>query len=381
VEREVIRDWLVDVSYVGNRGIWWPTSGAATPVNYNALTAQDLARVGLDITTKAARDILNAQIGTPAAGPFQNKLPYSNFPLTATVAQSLRPFPQFTTAPQALWAPLGDTWYNSLQLKVTKRFSHGLDFSYNFTYAQELNNGVEADGAGPFGAAPQTNDVFNRSLNKYLSVYSRPLVSNINFSYTIPKFGSNKILKNALGDWQVGALFTYASGTPILVPTSTNQLSNQLFRSTFMNRNPGVPLFLADVNCHCFDPTKTLVLNPAAWADPAAGSFGTSTAYYNDYRNQRHPVENFNMGRNFTFKERFTFSIRAEFVNMFNRTVLPSPSATTPLTAATCFASGNQGPTGACQPGATYASGFGFMQTSNITGGTRTGQLVARFRF
>jgi hypothetical protein len=378
VQREVIRDWVVELSYVGNRGIWWPTS---TPVNYNALTPQGLAAVGLDITTKVARDILNAQIGTPAAGPFQNKLPYANFPLTATVAQSLRPFPQFTTAPTALWAPLGDTWYNSLQLKVTKRFSHGLDFSYNFTYAQELNNGVEADSAGPFGAAAQVNDVFNRAQNKYLSVYSRPLVSNINFSYTIPKFGSNKILKNVLGDWQVGALFTYASGTPILVPTSTNQLTNQLFRSTFMNRNPGVPLFLADVNCHCYDPTKTLVLNPAAWSDPPAGTFGTSTAFYNDYRNQRHPVENFNMGRNFTFKERFTFSVRAEFVNMFNRTVLPSPSATTPLTAATCFLTGTQGATGACQPGATYASGFGFMQTSNIGGGTRTGQLVARFRF
>jgi hypothetical protein len=378
VQREIFKDLVVDVSYVGNRGIWWPTPA---PVNYNALTAQDLLNDGLDITKLADRNILNAQIGTAAAGKFQNKLPYANFPLTATVAQSLRPFPQFTTAPTALWAPLGDTWYNSLQLKVTKRFSHGLDFAYNFTWAQELNNGVEADSVGPFGAAAQVNDVFNRAQNKYLSTYSRPLVSNINFSYTVPKWGSNKILKNVLGDWQVGALFTYASGAPILVPTSTNQLSNQLFRPTFMNRVPGVPLYLADVNCHCFDPTKTLVLNPAAWVDPPAGTFGSSTAFYNDYRYQRHPVENFNMGRNFTFKEHYSFSIRAEFVNMFNRTVLPNPSATTPGTAATCFVTGVQGATGACQTGATLASGFGFMQTSAIGGGTRTGQLVARFRF
>ena len=380
VQREIFKDLVVDASYVGNRGIWWPTS---TPVNYNALTAQDLLNDGLDITTLAARNILNAQIGSAAAGPFQGKLPYANFPLTATVAQSLRPFPQFTTAAQALWAPLGDTWYNSLQLKVTKRFSHGLDFSYNFTYAQELENGVEADGAGPFGAAAQENDVFNRAQNKYISTYSRPFVSNINFSYTVPRWGANKLLRQVLGDWQVGALMTYASGMPILVPTSANQLTNQLFRPTFMNRVPGVPLYLADVNCHCFDPTKTLVLNPAAWVDPPAGTFGSSTAFYNDYRQQRHPVENFNMGRNFTFKERYSFSIRAEFVNMFNRTVLPAPSATSPLTAPTCFAAGNQGPTGACPAagGATYASGFGFMQTSNIVGGTRTGQLVARFRF
>jgi hypothetical protein len=378
VQREIIRDLVVDASYVGNRGIWWPTS---TPVNYNALTPQALLADGLDITTLAARNILNAPIGSAAAGQFQNKVPYSNFPLTATVAQALRPFPQFTAAPSALWAPLGDTWYNSLQLKVIKRFSHGLDFSYNFTYSQELTNGVESDSVGPFGVAGQVNDVFNRAQNKYLSAYSRPFVSNINFSYTVPKWGSNKILRNVLGDWQAGALLTYASGMPILVPTSTNQLTNQLFRSTFMNRVPGVPLYTVDINCHCYDPTKTLVLNPAAWVDPAPGTFGTSTAYYNDYRQQRHPVENFNVGRNFTFRERYSFSIRAEFVNIFNRTVLPAPSSATPLTGPTCFVSGITGATGACQPGATYASGFGFDQTANITGGTRTGQIVARVRF
>jgi len=332
VQREIFKDLVVDVSYVGNRGIWWPTS---TPVNYNALTPQDLLNDGLDISTLAARNILNAQIGSAAAGPFQGKLPYAGFPLTATVAQSLRPFPQFTTAPTALWAPLGDTWYNSLQLKVTKRFSHGLDFAYNFTWAQELETASK-----PTAPVPSERPPKRTTYSMYLSTYSRPLVSNISFSYTVPKWGGNKILRQVLGDWQVGALMTYASGMPILVPTSTNQLANQLFRPTFMNRVPGVPLYTVDVNCRCYDPTKTLVLNPAAWVDPPAGTFGNSTAFYNDYRQQRRPVENFNMGRNFTFKERFSFSVRAEFVNMFNRTILPNPSATTPGTAATCFLSG-----------------------------------------
>ena len=98
-----------------------------------------------------------------------------------------------------------------------------------------------------------------------------------------------------------GALFTYASGTPILVPTSTNQLANQL--SAFNVHEPGAGragCTLADVNCHCFDPTKTLVLNPAA--SIRAGTRLGLTAFYNDHRYQRHPVENFNMGRNFTIK-------------------------------------------------------------------------------
>jgi hypothetical protein len=74
-------------------------------------------------------------------------------------------------------------------------------------------------------------------------------------------------------------------------------------------------------------------------------------------------------------------SVPGEFVNIFNRTVLPAPSATAPLTPATCFLSGASGATGACQSGATVASGFGFEQTAAIAGGVRTGQIIARFVF
>ena len=375
VQREIVRNLVVDVAYVGNRGVWLPSSGA---VNYNANTPQSLLAAGLDITTAADRAILAAPISSAAAGRFQNKLPYPGF--TGTVAQSLRPYPQFNTAPTALWAPLGDNWYNSLQLKVIKRLSHGLDLSYNFTWSKSLTNGIEG----------QENDVFNRGQNKYLSVYDRPLVSNININYIVPVpgFTSSKILKYVLSGWQTGALLTYASGTPILVPTSTNLLNTVTFQTaSYMNRVSGQPLFLQDLNCHCFDPTKALVLNAAAWALPAAGTWGTSPAYYSDYRSQRRPTENFNFGRTFRIREAMNLSIRAEFVNIFNRTALPNPNfgsglgAISPLTAPTCYMSGTTGPTGACSPGATIASGFGFENTVGLPPGQRTGQIVARFRF
>jgi hypothetical protein len=372
IQREILRNLLVDAAYIGNRGVWLPSNGV---VNYNGISPQTLLADGLDITTASARAILAAPIGSAAAGPFQNKLPYAGFPLTSTVAQSLRPFPQFTTAPTPLWAPLGDNWYNSLQVRVTKRLSHGLDLSYNFTWSKSLTLGIEG----------QMNDIYNRDTNKFISSLDRPLVSNINISYTTPapSFTSNKILKYALTGWQTGALLTYASGTPILVPASTNLLNTQTFLTTsYLNRVPGVPLFLQDLNCHCFDPTKTLVLNPAAWVSPPPGTYGTSPAYYNDYRNQRHPTENFNVGRTFRIRESISFSVRAEFVNILNRTVLPAPSSTTPLTPPTCFVSGTSGATGGCTtPGATIASGFGFIQTAAINGGARTGQIVARLRF
>jgi carboxypeptidase family protein len=375
-QREIIRNLVVDASYVGNRGIWFSSYSpfAFTPaVNYNANTPQALLADGLDITTASARAILAAPIGTAAAGPFFDKLPYAGFPLTATVAQSLRPFPQFTNAPIPLWAPLGDNWYDSLQVRVIKRLSHGLDVSYNFTWSKSLTNGIEG----------VENDPFNRGDDKFLSVYDRPLVSNINITYTVPVPGwGNRISKYALSGWQIGALATYASGTPIQVPAAATNLATDTFETnSFLNRVPGQPLFLQNLNCHCFDPTKTLVLNPAAWTNPAPGTWGTSPAYYSDYRAQRHPVENFNFGRTFKIREAMSLSFRAEFVNIFNRTVLPAPSSSSPLTPATCFLSGTTGATGTCQTGATIASGFGFEQTANIAGGTRTGQIVARFRF
>ena len=77
-----------------------------------------------------------------------------------------------------------------------------------------------------------------------------------------------------LGDWTVAGLLRYASGALIPVPGAQNNLVSLVFQNTRMNRVEGQPLFLKDPNCHCIDPRKDFVLNPAAWADPAPGQFG-----------------------------------------------------------------------------------------------------------
>jgi hypothetical protein len=160
----------------------------------------------------------------------------------------------------------------------------------------------------------------------------------VSFNYLIPAFGpknGNHVAKALLSGWTLGGILSYGSGQPIQSPGSNNSLGSVLFQNTFQNRVPGVPLYLKDLNCHCFDPNKDFVLNPAAWSDPAPGTWGTAAAYYSDYRSQRKPTENFNVGRTFRIREAMSFSVRAEFVNVFNRTVLPAP--TTAPAAPTCF--------------------------------------------
>ena len=78
--------------------------------------------------------------------------------------------------------------------------------------------------------------------------------------------------------------------------------------------------FLKDLNCHCIDPTKDLVLNPAAWTNPADGQFGAGRAVL-----QRLPLSAaaggiHGLGRVFKFREGMALTLRMNFQNIFNRT-------------------------------------------------------------
>ena len=283
VQREITSNLLVEAAYVGNRGVW---EQANSLIDLNALTPQKIAAAGLDINNAADRTLLTSRLDSALAQTRGFKAPYAGYPLSLTVAQTLRPFPQFGTIP-VLWAPLGKNWYDSLQTKVTKRYSHGLDLTAAFTWQKELDLGSDSQS----GAVIAINDVFNRANQKTLSPNSQPFVFVTGFNYQAPAFSHNKLLRAVTRDWTVGGILRYQSGLPILVPASNNTLSSILFRGTFENRVPGQPLFLQDLNCHCFDPNKTFLLNPKAWSDPAPGQWGTAAPYYNDYRYQRRPAE------------------------------------------------------------------------------------------
>jgi hypothetical protein len=154
----------------------------------------------------------------------------------------------------------------------------------------------------------------------------------------------NRFASAIVRDWTLGAALRYQSGALIQVPSSLNNIFAQLGRSatlsaggsTFWNLANGERnLFLVDPNSH-FDPTKTLVLNPAAWTDAPAGTFGVTSAYYNNYRWQRQPSENVNFGRIFRMGSdgRYTLQLRMEFQNIFNRHFFLAPLSTNPSSAA-----------------------------------------------
>jgi hypothetical protein len=135
-------------------------------------------------------------------------------------------------------------------------------------------------------------------------------------------------------------------------------------------------LFLKDLNCHCIDPKNQLVLNPAAWANPADGQFGTGSMYYNDYRYQRRPSEVMTLGRVFKFNEQgMSLTVRMNFQNIFNRTEMPNPGGgpTTPTTHAN-----------PADPNSPLTGGFGFINYGSIGSSAyppRQGTLEMWFQF
>jgi hypothetical protein len=378
IQREVARNLVVEASYIGNRGVWWQ---APALLNLNAITPERLKADGLDINSAADRTLLLSTMSSPAVVARGFKVPYPTFPTGQLLAQALRPFPQFTTIP-VYWNPMGKSWYDSLQVKATQRLSRGLTFFSAFTWSKALTLGSEIGEPNPgtTGGAV-VNNVFNRNSNKYISVYDQPFQWNTSLTYTTPRFSEKyKILSSVISNWTYGTFLQYASGFPLAVPSAQSSLNSYLFQgASFANRVPGQKLFTVDPNCHCYDPNKTFLLNPNAWVNPDPGQFGSSPAYYSDYRTQRRPQENMNIGRSFKIREGMAFNLRLEVSNVFNRSYWNSPSGTNLTNAQlqqTYLTNGNTN------------AGFGKLVTTGVTAfGTtanllpRQGLLVARFTF
>lgn len=362
-QREITRDLSVEAAYVANRGAWFK---AHALIDYNAISEDRLRAFGFDIRNAAHRSLLTSRMDSPQVIAAGFKAPYPGFPMASTLAQSLRPYPQFGGL-GTMWAPLGNNWYDSLQAKVTKRYSLGLDFTIAYTWAKTLTT-VEDHGGG---TVPM-NDIFNRRNQKTFSSGDQPHMFVLGFNYEAPKLGATPVVQRIVRGWTIGGILRYTSGTPIRIPGANNALASLLMRGTFANRVPGQPLFLKALNSKDFDPNKDFVLNPKAWSDPAQGEWGYSAVYYNDYRAQRRPSEQLSLGRVFRIKERFQVSLRAEFFNVFNRTYRVDPD------------SGNFQATQVVDANGKVISGFGRINTGATTTQDfmpRSGQIVGRFTF
>ncbi len=389
LQREINRNLVVDASYVGNRGVWWTAAGLAP---LNSISEATLRRYGFtDFTSLAEANLLtglvsglatNTAARTTLASRGITGFPYSSFPNTQNVRQSLRDYPQYNSSGLG-GAPLGNTWYDSFQLSVTQRFTRGLSFNMNYNFAKNLD-------------LISATDVFNRANGKSYSGNDIPHTLRLTVQYVVPKVQANSVVSYLLSDWGLGAYVSYQSAGVLARPSSNGTVPLSLF----LGRGPGsaqlkqnadgsymnpwsvnwidnsgaVRTDPLDINCHCYDPTKVQALNPAAWTNIPDGQWAADQSDLRFFRGIRRPSENMNFSRNFRLKERVTLNVRVEFNNVLNRMLLPSPST------AGNFA---QAPTKFTTGASTglYSGGFGTYSVLSGVGGQRTGTFVARISF
>ncbi len=240
VQRTVGKDMSVEAGYVGNVGAWEtaPTllpsglpPGYGTLAPQNVFSLAELAALGVsgsNLSNPTLSSAFNTSISALTAAQksalasvgLTQFLPYSNFPQNQTVRQSLLPYPQYTGTMAPLGAPDAKSWYDALQLKFTKRFSHGLTLNANYTYSKNL-------------ALIGTPDPFNRNLGKTLSPYDVPHQLRVSAQYEIPRFSSgilsNKVLGHIVSGWGTGWYLNYQSAALVGLPTSSGALAAEQF--------------------------------------------------------------------------------------------------------------------------------------------------------
>lgn len=285
VQRELMKNTLVEVAYVGNQG-------------------------------RKLETISN----------LNQKDPSKNF---------ARPIPTWSEITNPRNAGMGN--YNSLQLRYEQRFVAGLTLLNSFTWGKSMDN----DSASQDSNGPSPQDANNPGGEYAQSDYNQPVIDSLSLVYELP-FGYDKtffrhsgwLLNQVIGGWQLSTINQFASGTPfniVYTPPSAYQVSpglsatNRGANQYRPNRNAGVPLVInsrVGTNRQWINPAAVQIPNTVAATPSPFGNMsrnpGLGPSYYNT-----------DLALNKTFGAResgIKVQFRAEAYNLFNHTNFVSPT-------------------------------------------------------
>ncbi|HZQ50853.1 MAG TPA: TonB-dependent receptor [Bryobacteraceae bacterium] len=323
IQHQFGKDFLLDTAYVGAHG--------------DHLQAEQRAPNQLNPTYLAKGPCLNVllmkQATSPAcAGQAPVAIPYPSFVQDwgnqATVAQALRPFPQYTDFNldnSSEGNQFGFYTYEALQVKLQKRFSAGLALMASYTWSKTLTN---ADGAYPpeggWNNQDQANmqNNYNAGVEKALSAQDTPQAFVLSYTYELP-FGNGKpflnrkgVVNAIVGGWNVGAIQTYQSGTPISINCGGGYISGLFNPSCRVNVVPGESEFLSNQGPFVFGKTKAF--NPAAFSQPPSYTLGDAPRITN-IRLAASLNEDVSFEKRFVIAEKVNAIFRMEAFNLLNR--------------------------------------------------------------
>ncbi len=231
-------------------------------------------------------------------------------------------YPAF--APAIGWrGSIGASSYNGLTVSVRRPFTHGLLVAANYAYTHEIDNGSNGSGDGD-EISPQ-NPLCLRC--EWASgAWDARHVVNGNAVYELPFGRGKQMLKQGVasaiaGNWQLTTTALARTGFPVNVLLPSSAISPYGNSGTLRpDRVSGKSLTPAG--------GKNIAhwINPAAFATPAAGTFGNASrdllAGPGTWQ-----VDS-GLAKTVLLGERTRLELRSEFFNVFNHPQLGQPLAT-----------------------------------------------------
>lgn len=225
--------------------------------------------------------------------------------------------------------------FHSLQVRGEKRYSNGLLFQGNFTWASAFD-------------FSNTYFLWNHDIDYGREDGVRRFVFNFNHVYELP-FGKGKHFLNAaskpmdllVGGWQLSGIWLYQSGIPFTPSyvdcgrdedtgpcrpnlVGSGSVSDPGRNGWFATATPGT----SGTGCLATaTPTPQLNANGCTrgpWSRPAAGTFGNVAR--NSFFGPHHFNADASLNKNFHITERLGAQFRAELFNAFNHVNLGQPN-------------------------------------------------------
>lgn len=274
IQRQIGTDWVAEVGYAGSS-------------NVNLILATNINEAALGTGSVQSRRFI----------------------------QPLNNIPNIT-----IFDPANRSSYHALLAQLERRYSNGLQFTANYTYAKSLDfGGSPASGGGQTGGpftitciscscGPSGFDVRHRAV--FNTLYDLPFGRGRQFAANLPR-----ALDAVIGGWQFGGIVTATTGRPFNV---------SLLNGT-NNGAPSWPLRIADGREPAGGQRPDLWFDPAAFAPTPANTFGnagrgilTSPGVVN---------VDFHAKKEFNLTESVKFQVRYEAFNFFNTPFFGFPNA------------------------------------------------------
>ena len=280
VQREIKKDFIVDVGYFGTKGTHLLGIVDLNLLKPGAAIQAGLQTAGTAVTSGAATNKLNA----------------------------IRPYLGYV-AINSIQNAFGSN-YNSLQASAEKRFSAGSLIKFAYTWSHNLT-----DSQSDRSNSPQ--NLYDIRSEYGPASFDRRHIFTVDYVYELPFFKGEKGFKGAaLTGWQISGITQYASGVPSTVATSGTDPAGIGFLGT--SASGGRPDQVGDPNS---GPHTLLAwFNTAAFAATPASVNKPGTAGRGSILGPGFGRWDVAFGKTFRITERISTQFRAEMFNVFNHT-------------------------------------------------------------